>query len=574
VIDILRAIDDANLFRPYLAGDPEGSLDSWQQWLAFLRCLYGLPIEPDDHDLIRTCTGRDPARFRMDGVGFDECLLLCGRRSGKSKLIALVGAFEALFSGRESKLSPGEVGLVAVLSPTKSQSGVIHSYMRGVFDSPLLSREVTAEKQDGFTLRNGVEVRIIVGDPRLVRGFTLLAALVDETSMFGLADESKVRSDTELIRSLRPGLANLGGRLLCIATPYRASGHCYQTFKRAYGNDDCDVLCWSGPSLTMNPTLPPSVVERALAEDPLAARSEFCVTPGAFREDVDAYVSRAAVEACVVKGRHEVPPTRGIRYAAFVDVSGGRHDAAALAIAHLEGSVVVLDLLEHYPSPHVPALVVAEMAVHLKRYGLRDASGDFYSAEWARTEFEQHGISYRRVSRTEWNEGAAAIRRVHKTKSELYISLLPRLHSGQIELLDDDILVSQLSSLERRTRSGGRDVVDHPPSGHDDAANCVAGVADACVQQPRVAGAVGFACMVGPGLPSASVPANPLGNAPQLSAIDVKWREFIANREEYAREGQAANRELSSPDHAAAWRAAMFKLGRTPSPYRRDLFGF
>lgn len=39
-------------------------------------------------------------------------------------------------------------------------------------------------------------------------------------------------------------------------------------------------------------------------------------------------------------------------------------------------------------------------------------------------------------------------------------------------------LRSQLRSLERRTRSGGKDSVDHGPRGHDDLANAAVG---ACV---------------------------------------------------------------------------------------------
>jgi hypothetical protein len=46
-------------------------------------------------------------------------------------------------------------------------------------------------------------------------------------------------------------------------------------------------------------------------------------------------------------------------------------------------------------------------------------------------------------------------------------------------LLDDQRLVTQLSSLERRTARSGRDSIDHPPGAHDDVANCVAGVAAA-----------------------------------------------------------------------------------------------
>ena len=32
-------------------------------------------------------------------------------------------------------------------------------------------------------------------------------------------------------------------------------------------------------------------------------------------------------------------------------------------------------------------------------------------------------------------------------------------------------------ALERRTSRGGRDSIDHPPSGHDDIANAIAGLA-------------------------------------------------------------------------------------------------
>jgi hypothetical protein len=39
-------------------------------------------------------------------------------------------------------------------------------------------------------------------------------------------------------------------------------------------------------------------------------------------------------------------------------------------------------------------------------------------------------------------------------------------------------LVDQLVNLERRTGRGGRDIIDHPPHGHDDIANAVAGVCE------------------------------------------------------------------------------------------------
>ena len=61
-------------------------------------------------------------------------------------------------------------------------------------------------------------------------------------------------------------------------------------------------------------------------------------------------------------------------------------------------------------------------------------------------------------------------------KSDLYGEMLPLINSRSVALLDNQRLVSQLVGLERRVSRGGRDSIDHGPSGHDDVANAVAGV--------------------------------------------------------------------------------------------------
>jgi hypothetical protein len=61
-----------------------------------------------------------------------------------------------------------------------------------------------------------------------------------------------------------------------------------------------------------------------------------------------------------------------------------------------------------------------------------------------------------------------------KTASDYYGELLPLLNSGRVELLDHPRLIAQLSQLECRAASGGRDKIGHPPSGHDDVINAAA----------------------------------------------------------------------------------------------------
>ena len=96
--------------------------------------------------------------------------------------------------------------------------------------------------------------------------------------------------------------------------------------------------------------------------------------------------------------------------------------------------------------------------------------GDRYAGEWPVEQFARFNIRFEQAA---------------KPKSDLYIDLLPLLNSRRIELLDQK-LVAQLIGLERRTARGGRDSIDHGPSGHDDLANAVAGVASLCVNQPTI----------------------------------------------------------------------------------------
>ena len=47
----------------------------------------------------------------------------------------------------------------------------------------------------------------------------------------------------------------------------------------------------------------------------------------------------------------------------------------------------------------------------------------------------------------------------------------------KVQLLDNEVLKTQLMCLERKTRQGGKDAIEHPRGLHDDLCNAVAGCA-------------------------------------------------------------------------------------------------
>lgn len=478
-MNILAAIKDENLFRPFLGDD----LTSWRAWNAALRALYGLRIKTEQaRQLIKQCTGREASELPAEG--FRTGLFLVGRRSGKSRIAAVIGGFEALFGGHEKRLAKGESGIIPIVSPTKYQSSIVWRYLSALFDTPLLAQEMVDKKdsEKSITLRNGIEIRILIGDWRSVRGPSVVCAIIDEVCFFGLTEESKVRNDTELVRALRPALMTTGGKLIAISSKYAKKGWAYGQWLRQHGcnrgvspsfKPAWTTLVWDCASRVMNPTLSQAEIEAAYAEDPAAARSEF---GGEWREDVSEFVPRSLIESLVAKGRKELLPRNSTSYFAFSDLSGGRNDDAGLAIAHREDRKIVLDLVKVWRAPFNPHLVIAEQADELKRFHLLRVSGDNYAAEFVADSFKSNGISY---TKSELN------------KSELYRELLPRLCSAEIELLDNEMLIDQLAGLERRTRSGGKDIIDHPAGGRDELANVTAGVSVVASKRRIVIG--GFA---------------------------------------------------------------------------------
>lgn len=455
-MNIIQAIRDEQLFRPYLQ-DRDGSLSTWARWMTCLKVIYGLPLTtPEQRRLVRQCTGRNPAKLNRSG--YDTVLLLVGRRGGKSKVAGLIGGFEASLSGRERVCSPGEMPMVSICSPSKDQSQIILSYTRAALGSPMLDEEVTDDVRGQFKLSNGVTVRVLTGTFKAVRSYTQIAVVVDEAAFFNSSEESKC-SDTELIRSIKPSLLTTHGKLVAVSTKYAPKGWCYSTWKRHFGNDSSRILVWDAASRVMNVNLSQEDIDAEIAEDPAGARAEYL---NEWREDVQDYLPRSVVEACVVPGRTELVRRTGNEYRAFADVSGGRKDPMALCIGHREGRRIIIDFLKQWKPPCNPLAVIADMADELRRYGLRSVTGDQYAAEFNVAAFRNNRIGYVKAD---------------KTKSELYLELIGPVVAKEIELPDREDLIGQIASLERRTRSGGRDSVDHPSGGHDDLANVVAGVA-------------------------------------------------------------------------------------------------
>jgi hypothetical protein len=446
-VNILQAIEDPAVFGTHFR-----TREQWQSWGVFLATLFGLGMSPANRKVFRTCTGRQ----RTPRGGASEAWLVIGRRGGKSFMLAVIAVFLACFRDWRPYLGPGERATVMIIAADRKQARVIIRYVKGLLQSvPMLAAIIEGETQETISLTNRVTIEIHTASFRTIRGYTVVAALCDEIAFWPTDDSAS--PDVEILAALRPAMATVpGAMLLCASSPYARRGALWEAWRKHYGKDS-PTLVWQAPSRTMNPTVPQSIVDEALAEDPEHARAEWLAE---FRSDIAAFVAREIVEGAVDRGVHVRAPIDGVRYVAFVDPSGGASDSMTLAIAHAEKRVLTLDaLLEHRP-PFSPEAVVSEFAKVLKNYRISIVRGDRYGGEWPREVFARHGITYQ-VS--------------DKTRSEIYLDVLPEFNSNTVALLDNPRLVAQFAGLERRTSRGGRDIIDHAPGAHDDLANACAG---------------------------------------------------------------------------------------------------
>ena len=418
---------------------------SWATWRALIGGAFGCPLTAPEADTFRQLTRREPLT-----VPPRELWLAVGRRGGKNRVSAAVVVYLALL--KPWRLAAGEVGTVLVLAHDRAQAKVAFRYVLGLLQSqPTLLREVANVTADTITLRSGIEIVIGTSDHASIRGRTVLAAILDEFAHWGQDDAG------EVLRALRPATATQPeALLLVISTVYAASGPFHEARCAHYGVADPRVLYAVATSRQMNPTLDEAFIAAELASDPVGNSAEYLSIA---RSDRAGFVDAALVGGCTRAAPRELPRVLGVQYVAGLDVSGGRDDATAAAVACRDGDRAIIVACRRWPSPHDPAQVAQQAAAFLKSYGLTTASADDYGAGLSASLYRPAGI---------------ALSKAAHNASDTYLRLLPLMTSGRVELPPDPVLRHELLGLERHVRATGKDYVTHRDGAHDDLANAVA----------------------------------------------------------------------------------------------------
>jgi hypothetical protein len=443
--------------------------ESWQPQRAFLAALFGLPMSPEMLALYQQCTNRTEPPASPAKVA----TLLCGRRSGKSKVAALVALY-LCFHRKWPNLSRGERGRIMIIACDKGQARGILDFINGLLDlAPHLLALVRKRTAEAIEFANNISIECRALSFRSTRGSTVLALLADEICLWR-SDESAV-PDVEVIRAVRPSmLTAIGSLLLALSSPYRKVGWAWGQFRDHYGADGAPLV-WRAPTSVMNPTISQTDLDELRAEDPIAAVSEL---DAEFRPDSSFPFDPELVEKLTRSEPLELPHVPGTQYMAFCDPAGGSGDEMTIAVSHRDAKGrAVIDLVRAATAPFNPKDATRQFCEQvLKPYGLKTVIGDRSAAGWVPAEFALHGITYTYSA---------------SSKSELFDEAVAIFNQQNIELPPDRVALTQITRTERRPSPSG-DKYDHPKGCHDDRANAIVGAAYLCAKaarQPDLSGA-------------------------------------------------------------------------------------
>jgi hypothetical protein len=181
-----------------------------------------------------------------------EAYIIKPRRAGGTLFAAAVALHAALKDYRD-RLGPGEFATVALIASDRKQARQALNYVKGLIaDSALIAAEVSGETAEGVSFAHRVNLEVHTTSWRSTRGYSYAAVILDELAFF--RDDLSANPNIELVRAVRPGLANLGGRLLGLSSPHAKRGQLFEMYRQRYGQPS-DVLVLKADHTQLNPTL-------------------------------------------------------------------------------------------------------------------------------------------------------------------------------------------------------------------------------------------------------------------------------------------------------------------------------
>jgi len=428
-------------------------------------------------DLFLLMTGKvyDPylqvVRNRID--------LIVGRRGGKSTISALLAVYAAIKINWNPYLQKTPSASVVVLSHSRDLSEEILEIMRKFFEeSEVLTRLIDREKkftQSTFNLKvpfivNGkieyskVTIKVGTASKKTIRGRAICALLCDEIAYWNL-DEKAVEQDVDILRAARPSLLQFGdeGLLIKLSSPGIKQGILYEEYQNRDNLPDSYII-FKAPSWVWNPRWGKKVYEEEYKLDPIGFASEYRAD---FVDSISSFILPEFVDLCTMTGKSECAPETGkdVHYEGAIDAAFKGDRFTFSLVGGTEHRVKQYEMLVWEGSPLTPVKayeVATKLREVCKKYGLSRIHADQFAFQPLLEIFDKFGMTLVEKPFT------------NVFKRQIYFNLKNLIHNQRIDLLDHEIMRSEIKQLQVEQTATGTVKIGHPPGGKDDCADSLA----------------------------------------------------------------------------------------------------
>jgi hypothetical protein len=408
--------------------------------------------------------------------------LICGRRSGKTLLSAIISIYCAISNNWKPFLKKTPFATVLIMSHSKDFSDEVLEVIRTMIEtSPILSRLINREKKNSsstmnlkvpFILGNRIEnsrvqIKVAAASSKTVRGVAACAILCDEIAFWGL-DETMKETDERIMKAVRPAMKQFKeyGMLIKLSSPAIRRGVLFNEYKKhREGTLPNTYAVFKAPSWMMNS--PAILGTQDLKEEWLLDPDSFDVEYRAnFMDSLSNFIRPDTIDKAVMpRIQFMAPDGKGIKYRAAIDAAF-KSDAFTFTV-----SAYVNDRLKVYVShgwkgskaKPVSANAVAEyVRTTCKQFGIDHVAADQFAFQPLKEIFERYNVNLQEYT---FNTNY---------KKKIYANLKKLFHNLQIDIPDNEILVRELKELVVEQTGTGNIRIGHPQGGSDDYADSLA----------------------------------------------------------------------------------------------------
>lgn len=420
---------------------------------------------------------------KLKDIKINKINLICGRRSGKTLLSAVISIYCAIANNWKPFLKKTPFATVLIMSHSREFSDEVLEIIRTLIESShVLSALVNKDKKNTASTMNlkvpwivnqtqiqysRVQIKVAAASSKTTRGVAACAILCDEIAFWNL-DESMKETDAKIMKAVRPAMKQFRefAMLIKLSSPGIKQGVLYGEFKKdRAGELPPTYAVFKAPSWVMTPddVVPSEEFVEEYNLDPDSFDQEY---RGNFADSLSFFITPEYIDMAVLKKvEFQAPEGSAIKYTAAIDAAY-KGDAFTFSVtAYVNGR------LKQYMSKGwrgtrqkpVSSYEVAEFIRNIcKQFNIDEVGADQYAFQPLKEIFNTYGVTLKEYTFTP------------VFKKKIYFNLKKLIHSQQADLLDNETQTRELKELIVEQGQSGNIKIGHPAGGTDDYADSLA----------------------------------------------------------------------------------------------------